>query len=66
MQRALFAALLLGPLYWMRRRRDRQRLEAMRAVDLAQERALRESMISDLLREAPCRSGSDTDIVLHD
>ncbi len=53
-----FFALLLGPLYWMRRRRDRLRLEAMRAVDLAQERAFRESMISDLLSEAAIGDGS--------
>ncbi len=44
-----FFALLIGPLYWMRRRRDRRRLDAMRAVDLAQERAFRESIIDELL-----------------
>ncbi len=44
-----FFALLIGPLYWMRRRRDRRRLDAMRAVDLAQERAFRESILDELL-----------------
>ena len=44
-----FFALLIGPLYWMRRRRDRRRLDAMRAADLAQERAFRGSIIDELL-----------------
>ncbi len=41
--------LLLGPLFVMRRRRDRRRLEAMRAADAAQEQALRESALEALL-----------------
>lgn len=41
--------LLLGPLFVMRRRRDRRRLEAMRVADAAQERALRESALEALL-----------------
>ena len=41
--------LLLGPLFWNRRRRDRRRLEAMRAADEAQDRALRESALAALL-----------------
>lgn len=43
--------VLLGPLFVMRRRRDRRRLEAMRAADEAQERALRESALAALLGE---------------
>jgi len=34
-----FFAILLGPLFWIRRRRDRRRLDAMRFADAAQERA---------------------------
>lgn len=45
--------LLLGPLFWLRRRRDRTKLEAMRAVDAAQEQALRESALEALLAEEP-------------
>jgi hypothetical protein len=41
--------LLLGPLFVMRRRRDRRRLDAMRAADAAQEQALRESALEALL-----------------
>jgi hypothetical protein len=51
--------LLLGPLFWMRRRRDRRKLEAMRAADAAQERALRESALEALLsaaEESPAES----------
>jgi len=44
-----FFALLLGPLFWMRKRRDRKRLEAMRVVDAAQERAARESALEAIL-----------------
>lgn len=41
--------LLLGPLFWMRRRRDRRRLEAMRTADAVQEAALRASALEALL-----------------
>lgn len=41
--------VLLGPLFWMRRQRDKRRLEVMRAADVAQERALRASMLEVLL-----------------
>jgi hypothetical protein len=41
--------LLLGPLFWMRRKRDRRKLEAMRAADAAQEQAMRESALEALL-----------------
>lgn len=44
-----FFALVLGPLFIARRRRDRQRLEAMRAFEAAQEKAARESALQALL-----------------
>ena len=44
-----FFGVLLGPLFVARRRRDRRRLEAMRAHDEAQERAARESAIEAML-----------------
>ena len=44
-------AILLGPLMVMRRRRDRRRLEAMRAAEAAQEAAARASALAELLRE---------------
>jgi hypothetical protein len=52
---SLAAALLMTivvPLYMARRRRDRRRLEAMRAAELAAERAARESALAELLRES--------------
>lgn len=45
-------AILLGPLFWMRRRRDRRRLEAMRASDAAQEAEQRASALEALLNAA--------------
>ncbi len=42
---------LLGPLWWMRRRRDRQRLATMRAADAAAEARERASAIDAMLRE---------------
>jgi hypothetical protein len=44
--------ILLVPLYMIRRRRDRGRLAAMVAADLAAERAARESAIEELLHGA--------------
>ena len=44
-------ALLLGPLFWMRRRRDRRRLEAMRLADARQEAALEASALTALMAE---------------
>ena len=59
-----FFALLVGPLYWMRRRRDRRRLEAMRAVDRAQDLAARESVLDALLAvTTPLPPASDSDIL---
>jgi type II secretory pathway component PulM len=48
-----FFALLLGPLFWMRRRRDRARLELMRQLDAAQEQAARDSALEAILNGAP-------------
>jgi hypothetical protein len=51
---SLAAALLMTivvPLYLARRRRDRRRLEVMRAADAAAERAARESALAALLGE---------------
>lgn len=45
--------LVLIPLFVMRRRRDRRKLEAMRAADAAQEAAQRESALEALLQSAP-------------
>lgn len=59
-----FFAVLIGPLYWMRRQRDRRRLEAMRAVDQAQERAARESMLHAFLAvPTPLPPASESDIL---
>lgn len=69
--------LLLGPLFWMRRKRDRRRLEVMRAADAAQERAWRESALAVLLAATasipladggesgpnPCSEAGGTDIL---
>ncbi len=43
--------LLLGPLFWMRKRRDRRKLDAMRMADAVQERALRESALEAILAD---------------
>ncbi|MDB4907522.1 MAG: hypothetical protein JWO05_2306 [Gemmatimonadetes bacterium] len=48
----LVFTLLLLPLWVMRRRRDRARMSAMQAADAAAERADRESMLAELLRES--------------
>ena len=44
-----FFGVVLGPLFIARRRRDRRRLEAMRAHEAAQEKAARESALEALL-----------------
>lgn len=65
---ALFANLTVAfglvlvivlPLYLVRRRRDRERLAAMRAEDEAADRAERERVIEELLRET--QGGADTE-----
>lgn len=45
--------LVLGPLWWQRRRRQRARFETMRQADLAQEARERESALAELLAGAP-------------
>ncbi len=42
-------AVILGPLIYQRRRRDRARLDALRAAEAAQERAERESVLAAML-----------------
>jgi hypothetical protein len=46
----LFIGAVIVPLFFIRRRRYRERLAAMRAADEASERAARESAIAELLR----------------
>ena len=46
-----FLVVLLGPMWWRRRKRQRLRLEAMRAADAAQEERERESALAALLGE---------------
>ena len=48
---SLFLVVLLGPLWWQRRRRNRLRLERMRQLDAAQEARERESALAALLGE---------------
>lgn len=48
--------VVLGPLMLARRRRDRARLEALRAHEAAQERAARESVLAALLADPPAPS----------
>jgi hypothetical protein len=45
--------LMLGPLFWARRRRDRRRLDVMRQADAAQEAAARRSALEALLLSDP-------------
>ncbi|HEX8850588.1 MAG TPA: hypothetical protein VF761_13750 [Gemmatimonadaceae bacterium] len=47
----VLGGLTLVPLWLVRRRRDRQRLAAMRAADEVSERLARESMLAELLAE---------------
>lgn len=65
----LFGVILL-PLYVSRRRRDRRKLEAMRAQDLAQDEAARASALQALLdagsESGPCRAPWSGGIVRHD
>jgi hypothetical protein len=47
----LFLTILLGPMWWQRRKRLRRRLEAMREADRQQEARERESALAALLGE---------------
>ena len=51
-QVVLFLVLLLGPLWWQRRQRQRLRLERLREADAAQEAREREGALAALLGEA--------------
>lgn len=50
---AVLVILMVGPLWYVRRRRDRRRLEAMRAADAAQAERERASALAALLGEDP-------------
>ncbi len=52
--------VLLGPLFVLRKRRDRRKLDAMRRADAAQEQALRESALAMLLATDPTEVGRTT------
>ena len=57
----LFLLLLVVPLYVIRRRRDRRRMSALRADDLAAERRLREqSILDELLGVGPVTGAPGT------
>jgi len=58
---SLVLLLLLGPLWWMRRTRDRERMERLRIADAEQERLERESALAELLGEGggPPQGGED-------
>ena len=60
--------LLLGPLWWQRRVRDRERMERLRRADAEQERREQEqarqeqeSLLAELLAELPGTGGSPAD-----
>ncbi|HEY0996857.1 MAG TPA: hypothetical protein VGD77_12755 [Gemmatimonadaceae bacterium] len=53
----VFTALLIVPLYAIRRRRDRERLAAMRAADEVAEREARESALEAILAPLPGEGG---------
>jgi hypothetical protein len=57
---ALLLLFILTPLYVARRRRDRRRLETMRAADVAVEQAERQSVIDALLADAGKHKGERT------
>ncbi len=48
---SVFLVLVLGPAWWQRRKRQRRRLEVMRAADAAREARERESALTALLGE---------------
>ena len=56
-----FIGILMGPLFWARRRRDKRRLEVMRAADTAQEAAARASALQALLAESAISSAPDSE-----
>jgi hypothetical protein len=58
---SLVLLLVLGPLWWLRRSRDRERMQRLRMADAEQERRDRESALAELLGpgEAPLQRGND-------
>lgn len=56
---SIFLLLLLGPLWWQRRKRQARRLEHLRAIDAAQEARERASALAALLGEAASDPADD-------
>jgi hypothetical protein len=56
---SVFLVVLLGPLWYRRRKRQRARLDALRAADLAQEQRERESALTALLGEVVPEPGDN-------
>jgi hypothetical protein len=56
---SVFLLLLLGPLWWQRRKRQARRLERMREADAAQDSRDRESALAALLGEVVPDPGDD-------
>ncbi|MEO7999265.1 MAG: hypothetical protein ABI852_17570 [Gemmatimonadaceae bacterium] len=61
-----FVSLMLGPMYWAKRRRNKQRLEVMRANEAAQEARARKSALEALLAlEMASANDSDEVVTAH-
>lgn len=56
---SVFLVLLLGPLWWQRRARQRLRLQRLRDADAAQEARERDGALAALLGETPPRPPND-------
>lgn len=54
-------AVVIGPFIWQRRRRDRERLQALRVADAAQEAAQRQSMLEAMLAAEAIAQRADID-----
>jgi len=54
-------AVVIGPFLWQRRRRDRERLHALRVADTAQDEAQRQSMIEAMLVAESVARDADID-----
>lgn len=59
---SIFLVLLLGPLWWQRRARQRLRLERLREADAAQEARERNGALAALLGESPPEPPNDVRI----
>ncbi len=58
----LILVLVIGPFWWMRRGRDRRRLEAMRLAEAAAERRAREQAVALLMAARLAPPASDGDL----